>query len=109
MRKRIRLTESDLQRLLRESIKKVLEGHSFIDGDVRLSLELHRNDDGFGIWLGDDCGSSGIEVSGSTPKEAVAHIVPYLEDYFYERQLKPEFPCFDATNKGCQRSSIEGE
>ena len=58
---------------------------SFIKNDVRLSLELYRNGNGFGIWLSDDVGGSGIEVVGNTPEEAANNIAPYIADYFYEK------------------------
>ncbi len=55
----------------------------YIDDDVRLSLELYRNGDTFGIWLSDNMGGSGIEIEGKTPEEAANKIAPYISDYFY--------------------------
>lgn len=63
---------------------KTKEEPSFIDDDVRLSLELYRNGNGFGIWLSDDAGGSGIKAVGNTPQEAANNIAPYIADYFYE-------------------------
>ena len=36
---------------------------------------------GFDLYMGDDCGGSGIEVSGNTADEAIANLIPYLRDY----------------------------
>ena len=55
-----------------------------IEDSVRLSLELYPTDNGFGIWLSDYNGGSGIEANGSTPEECANNIVPYIEDYFYK-------------------------
>lgn len=57
----------------------------YCDDDVRLSLELYRDGDGFGIWLSDDFGGSGIEATGSTPEEVANNIAAYIADYFYKR------------------------
>ena len=81
--KLIRLTESDLHRIVKGSVSKVLRESSFIDNDVKVSLQLRKNGNGFTIWLGDDLGGSGIEVTGSTPQEAANKIAPYVADYFY--------------------------
>lgn len=54
------------------------------ENNVRLSLELYRDENGFGIWLSDDLGGSGIEATGSTPEEAANNIASYIADYFYE-------------------------
>jgi len=62
--------------------KKTTE--KFISGEVNLSLNLYRDGDGFGIWLSDDFGGSGIEATGNTPEEAADNIASYIADYFYE-------------------------
>ena len=36
---------------------------------------------GFDLYMGDDCGGSGIEVSGKTADEAIENLIPYLRDY----------------------------
>ena len=84
-KKLIRLNESDLHRIVKESVRKVIKESQFIGNDVRLSLELYRNGDGFGIWLSDDFGGSGIEATGTTPQEAANNIASYIADYFYEK------------------------
>ena len=56
----------------------------FIDNEVKLSLELYRDGDGFGIWLADDFGGSGIEATGGTPEEVANNIASYIADYFYK-------------------------
>jgi hypothetical protein len=84
-KKLIRLTESDLHRIVKRSVNKVLRESSFIDNDVRLSLELYRDGNGFGIWLSDNLGGSGIKATGNTPEEAANNIASYIADYFYGR------------------------
>lgn len=59
--------------------------NKYIKQDRKITLELYRNDNGFGIWLSDDCGGSGIEVTGNTPEDAANKIKPYIADYFYEQ------------------------
>ena len=36
---------------------------------------------GFDLYVGDDCGGSGISVTGETIDEAIANLIPYLRDY----------------------------
>jgi hypothetical protein len=36
---------------------------------------------GFDLYMGDDCGGSGISVTGETADEAIANLIPYLRDY----------------------------
>lgn len=81
----IRLNEGQLKRVVAEAVKRALNEESYIDGNVILSLELYRNDFGFGIWLSDNQGGSGIEASGNTPEEAAQDIAKYIADYFYKR------------------------
>jgi hypothetical protein len=57
-----------------------------ITKSVFLSLELYPTDNGFGIYLGDENGGSGISVYGNTPTECVENISPYIEDYFYSNE-----------------------
>lgn len=57
--------------------------NKYTDEESNLSLELYRDGDLFCIYLGDDCGGSGISVKGATPEEAVKNLAPYIVDYFY--------------------------
>ena len=50
-----------------------------------LSLELYRDEKGFGIWMDDNRGGSGIEVCEATPEKAGEEIGKYIADYFYNR------------------------
>lgn len=68
--------------------KKTTE--KFISGEVYISLNLYRDGDGFGIWLSDDFGGSGIEATGNTPEEAANNIASYIADYFYEHDDEDE-------------------
>jgi hypothetical protein len=61
-----------------------VESKKFIEDSVRLSLELYRDGDGFGIWLSDNMGGSGIEATGATPEEAANNMASYIADYFYD-------------------------
>ena len=68
--------------------KKTTEKFS---GEVNLSLNLYRDGDGFGIWLSDDFGGSGIEATGNTPEEAADNIASYIADYFYEHDDEDKY------------------
>lgn len=67
-----------------------MEKKMFISGEVNLSLNLYRDGDGFGIWLADDFGGSGIEATGNTPEETANKIASYIADYFYEHDDEDE-------------------
>ena len=56
-----------------------------MEQNCKITLELYKSDNGFGIWLSDDCGGSGIEVTGNTPEDAANKIKPYIVEYFYEQ------------------------
>ena len=71
---------------MKKSVNKVNKESSFISGEVSLSLELYRKGNGFGIWLSDNIGGSGIEAVGETPEEAAKNIASYIADYFYEEE-----------------------
>jgi len=53
-------------------------------GEVRIELTLYKCDNGYGIWLSDNIGGSGIEVEAPTKEECANEIAPYIEDYFYK-------------------------
>ena len=36
---------------------------------------------GFDLYIGDDCGGSGISVTGETADEAIENLIPYLREY----------------------------
>lgn len=36
---------------------------------------------GFDLYVGDDCGGSGISVTGNTADETIENLIPYLRDY----------------------------
>ena len=57
--------------------------------NLELNIDIVKNQDGFNIYLGDQCGGSGIEVSGATADEAIENLTPYLHDYLY-RMEHPE-------------------
>jgi hypothetical protein len=57
--------------------------------NLELNIDIEKTDDGFDIYLSDQCGGSGIEVSGATADEAIENLTPYLHDYLY-RMEHPE-------------------
>lgn len=52
--------------------------------EIKITLTLYKTDDGYGIWLSDDMGGSGIEVEEATKEECANGIAPYIEDYLYK-------------------------
>ena len=46
-----------------------------------LTLEIYKTENGFGAWLSDDIGGSGIEVKAETAKKTSIDLAPYIEDY----------------------------
>ena len=61
------------------------KNNQYTDG-ARLELELYNEDGRLGIYLSDDCGGSGITVTGDTPEEVAENIKDYIADYFYPRE-----------------------
>ena len=56
----------------------------FIEGNEerRLSLELYRKDELFGVYISDNEGGSGITVEEPSPEEAAKEAAKYIADYF---------------------------
>lgn len=52
--------------------------------DIRIELTLYKTDEGYGIWLSDNEGGSGIKVEESTKEKCAESIAPYIEDYLYK-------------------------
>ena len=50
--------------------------------EVRIDLTLYKTENGYGIWLSDNIGGSGIEIEGATKEECAKNVAPYIEDYF---------------------------
>ena len=51
--------------------------------EVRIELTLYKTEEGYGIWLSDNIGGSGIKVEETTKEKAAESIAPYIEDYLY--------------------------
>ena len=51
---------------------------------MKLEIELYKNESGYGAWISDYCGGSGIEVNGATPEELSENMRPYIADYAYQ-------------------------
>lgn len=49
--------------------------------DFNLHLNFRISDDETNIWLSDEQGGSGIEVTASTPEEAIEELKSYLLSY----------------------------
>ena len=52
--------------------------------EIRIELTLYKGDSGYGIWLSDNMGGSGIEVKAATKEKCAEDIAPYIEDYLYK-------------------------
>lgn len=54
--------------------------------EFNLHLNFRISDDETNIWLSDETGGSGIEVTGITPLEAIKCLQEPLLDYCYEKE-----------------------
>lgn len=52
--------------------------------EIKIVLTLYKTEGGYGIWLSDYMGGSGIEVEAPTKEECANGIAPYIEDYLYK-------------------------
>lgn len=52
--------------------------------EIRIELTFYKTEDGYGIWLSDDVGGSGVKVEAPTKGGCVSGIAPYIEDYLYK-------------------------
>ena len=50
---------------------------------MRLDIEIYKSEKGYGAWISDDCGGSGIKVEGNTPNELGENMSAYIADYAY--------------------------
>lgn len=50
---------------------------------MRLDVEIYKEGNVYGAYIGDNCGGSGISVEGSTPEELSENLKPYIADYAY--------------------------
>jgi hypothetical protein len=83
MKRRIKLTESDLHRMIKESVRQVInEG---VDGfSETLSVELYNEEGVFGAYISDNNGGSGYDCKGRTPEECGQQVAQYIVDMFYQ-------------------------
>lgn len=51
------------------------------DMGINLNIELYKEGKKKCAYIGDDCGGSGIKVTGKTSLELAQNIVSYIEDY----------------------------
>ena len=54
--------------------------------EFNININVIKESDGISLWVSDDFGGSGIEVEGDTPEEVAENLLPYLIDYFSDRQ-----------------------
>lgn len=62
-----------------------------------LNIDIEKNEDGFDIYLSDNNGGSGIEVSGDTSLKATENLMPYIHDYLYRLENPEEFVDYEET------------
>lgn len=48
---------------------------------LRLTLEIYKTENGYGAWLSDNIGGSGIGVEENTAEKTSAELSRYIEDY----------------------------
>lgn len=54
-----------------------------------VEIDILKKGEVFDLFVGDDCGGSGISVTGKTADEVIENLTPYLHDYLY-RMEHPE-------------------
>jgi hypothetical protein len=62
-----------------------------------LNIDIEKTNNGFDIYLSDNNGGSGIEVSGATADEAIENLTPYLHDYLYRMEHPEEDEGYEET------------
>jgi len=50
---------------------------------MRIEIEFYKTGNGYGAWISDNCGGSGIEVNGASAEEVAENMKPYIEDYVF--------------------------
>lgn len=58
---------------------------------INLSVEIGRDCNGFYMYISDNMGGSGIDVSGNTVDEVIKNGKEYLKDYFFQRDEDGDF------------------
>lgn len=48
---------------------------------MNIQIELYKTEGGYGAWISDNCGGSGIEVNGASAQELANNMSGYIEDY----------------------------
>lgn len=48
---------------------------------MRIEIEFYKTGNGYGAWISDNCGGSGIEVNGASAEEVADNMKPYIMDY----------------------------
>jgi hypothetical protein len=46
-----------------------------------VEIDIIKKGEEFDLFVGDDCGGSGISVKGKTADEVIENLIPYLRDY----------------------------
>jgi hypothetical protein len=46
-----------------------------------VEIDIVKKGEEFDLFVGDDCGGSGISVKGKTADEVIENLIPYLRDY----------------------------
>lgn len=58
---------------------------------INLSVEIGCDCNGFYMYISDNMGGSGIDVSGNTVDEVIKNGKDYLKDYFFQRDEDGNF------------------
>jgi hypothetical protein len=48
---------------------------------MRIEIEFYKTGNGYGAWISDNCGGSGIEVNGASAEEVADNMKLYIMDY----------------------------
>ena len=48
---------------------------------MRIEIEFYKTENGYGAWISDNCGGSGIEVNGASAEKVADNMKPYIMAY----------------------------
>jgi hypothetical protein len=55
-----------------------------------VEIDIVKKGEVFDLFVGDDCGGSGISVTGKTADEVIENLAPYLRDYLEQASEESE-------------------
>jgi hypothetical protein len=53
---------------------------------MTITIDVQVTNGNFDLFVGDDCGGSGISIKGKSAQETAENLLPYLVDYFKQEE-----------------------